>query len=401
MAEKSIFSVRETNGAARTGVVRTLHGEIQTPVFMPVGTQATVKALDPNDLHKLRAEIILCNTYHLFLRPGHDLVAEFGGLHRFMGWDGPILTDSGGFQVFSLGDGMEHGIGKMGGFFPDGKPVVSSQPRADRMAHIDDEGVTFKLPTDGSKYRLTPEKSIEIQEKLGADIILAFDECTSRLADIDYTKKALERTHRWAKRCVEAHSTRQSLFGIVQGGKWRDMREESARYIDSLGFGGYAIGGSFGGTKEGLYSVLEWVNPLLSPEKPRHLLGIGAINDIFECVERGVDMFDCVGPTRLARSGYLFISPESGGKLVNKWRLHILNAPYRNDHKPIDPGCDCFVCQNFSRAYIRHLFVTEELLAYRLATYHNLHLMLRLMEEIRTAIPEGTLPALKKKWIGE
>lgn len=395
------FSISATDGAARRGELRTPHGVIETPAFLPVGTQATVKTLDTADLRTAGAQVVLANTYHLYLRPGSDLVKKLGGLHDFMGWDGPIITDSGGFQVFSLGFGLEHGVSKISNIFPD-EDRVNRRTQRPKLMRVDEEGVSFTSHLDGSSHRLTPESSIKIQQDLGADIILAFDECTSPLHDREYTAAALDRTHRWAERCLEAWTTRrrQALFGIVQGGAWQELREDSARFIDGRPFPGMAIGGSLGKTKRDMHRILEWVTPLLAPEKPRHLLGIGEIEDLFESVARGVDLFDCVAPTRMARNGTLYLSPANGGAKRNRFRLNVNTAKYRSDASPPDPGCDCPTCQNHSRAYLRHLFVTGEALGPRLGTIHNLHFIHRLLDDIRTAVADRKLARLAKDWLG-
>ena len=385
------LEARLSGGMARAGVLTTPHGEVHTPVFMPVGTLATVKSLTPDDLLQLGAEIILANTYHPYLRPGPDLVAALGGLHGFMAWPRPILTDSGGYQVFSLGFALEHGVGKIAKTFPGQRAAPPKQPIRARLTRVDDDGVTFVSHVDGSTHRLTPEVSIEVQEKLGADVILAFDECTSPLSSYEYTRQAMERTHRWALRCLDARRRPdQALFGIVQGGAYRDLREESARFVGGLPFQGFAIGGSLGRSKADMHHVLEWVTPLVPEDRPRHLLGIGEPEDLFECVERGVDMFDCVAPTRLGRHGVLYTSDG---------RLSIRNAACRADSQPPEPGCQCYTCRHFSRAYLRHLFVAEELLGYRLATIHNLHFILSLVQSIRQSICDGTLRDLKAAFL--
>ncbi len=386
-------------GHARTGEITTAHGKIKTPFFVPVATKATVKALTPAQLTEIGAQATLANTYHLHLRPGECIVHKMGGLHKFMAWDKPIITDSGGFQVFSLGFGMEHQVSKIGNIFPDEAEEKKTKDNSEKLAKVDDEGVTFKSPIDGKMDRLTPEISIKIQEMLGADIILAFDECTSPLSDYEYTKKAMHRTHRWAEQCIHAHKTSQLLFGIIQGGEYRDLREESAKFISSLDFPGLAIGGSLGKSKKDMYNILEWCIPHLPEDKPRHLLGIGSIDDLFECVERGIDMFDCVMPTRLARAGYLLLSPEAGGNPKNKFRTSVKRSQYRKDPKCVDKTCDCYACRNFSMSYLRHLFRSRELLFYSLASIHNLSLVLSLMQSIRDAIKDDEFFHLKKKWL--
>ena len=342
---------------ARLGIIHTPHGDVETPIFMPVGTKATVKAMTPEELKEMNAQIILSNTYHLYLRPGHDLVKEAGGLHKFMNWDRPILTDSGGFQVFSLGS----------------------------MRTISEKGVDFRSFIDGSKHFISPEKSIEIQNALGSDIMMAFDECAPYPADHDYVKKSLERTTRWAKRSLEANANpeTQSVFGIIQGGVYRDLREQSLREITDLNFPGYAVGGlSVGEPAEMMYEVLDYTVPLMPKDKPRYNMGVGSPDYLFESVIRGIDMADCVLPTRIARNGTFF---TSHGKLTIK------NAKYERDFTPIDHECDCYACRNYSRAYIRHLFKADEILGARLATTHNLHFLIKLMENIRQAIREDRL----------
>ena len=349
---------------ARLGRLHTPHGVIETPIFMPVGTQATVKAMTPEELKEIGAQIILSNTYHLYLRPGEKLVEKAGGLHGFMNWDRPILTDSGGFQVFSLSD----------------------------LRNITEEGVTFRSHLDGSKHFISPEKAIEIENALGADIIMAFDECTPYEADYDYTKKSMERTLRWAERCKNAHKKpdKQALFGIVQGGMFKDLREISAIETVKMDFPGYAVGGlSIGEPKEIMYQVLDWTVPFLPENKPRYLMGVGSPDALLEGVIRGIDMFDCVLPTRIARNGTVFTSK---GKVVIK------NAEYAEDFSPLDDECDCYTCKNYSRAYIRHLFKAKEILAARLATIHNLRFLLRLMEDIRRAIMEDSLLDFKEEF---
>ncbi|MFH1461045.1 MAG: tRNA guanosine(34) transglycosylase Tgt, partial [Patescibacteria group bacterium] len=362
---------------ARLGLIRTKHGIIHTPAFLPVATQATIKSLTPEDIQKIGFEAVLANTYHLYLQPGHQIVKKMGGLHKFMNWPGPIITDSGGFQVFSLGFGLEHGVGKIAGIFP-GKSQKNNQPRKTKLFKITEQGAEFRSHLDGSKHQLTPQKSIQIQEALGADIILAFDECTSPLSDYQYTKKAMERTHRWAKICLKAKKRKdQALFGIIQGGEWRDLRIQSAQFIGSLPFDGLAIGGSLGKTKKDMYRILDWVIPEMPEQKPRHLLGIGYLDDIKQAVKRGIDLFDCVYPTRLARHASF---------LTEQGELNILRSKHKADKKPISQNCQCYTCQNFSRAYLRHLFKAKEMLGPRLATLHNLWFMFRYMEKIRQDI---------------
>lgn len=364
MAIKFELLAQDKHTGARRGRLHTPHGTIETPVFMPVGTQATVKTMSPEELKELGAEIILSNTYHLFLRPGHDIVQEAGGLHQFMNWDRAILTDSGGFQVFSLSD----------------------------LRNISEEGVEFRSHLSGEKLFLSPEKAIEIQNALGADIIMAFDECPPHPASREYVKQSLERTSRWAKRCKEAHRRpgQQALFGIVQGGMEKDLREQSANELLELDFPGYAIGGlSVGEPKPVMYEVLEYSTPLLPKDKPRYLMGVGSPDDLFEGVLRGIDMFDCVLPTRIARNGTVMTSV---GKVV------VRNASYARDWEKLDPNCDCYTCRNYSRAYIRHLLKADEILGLRLTTYHNLYFLVQLMKKIRLAIEENRLLEFKKEF---
>lgn len=390
---------KEKNTRARTGIIHTDHGDIETPIFMPVGTQGTVKSLDFIDLHNLEAQIILGNTYHLHLRPGEDLIAQFGGLHKFMNWDKPILTDSGGFQVFSLGAQKT-------------RKENGDETKNDKMVEIDEEGVTFRSYIDGSKHRFTPEEAIRIQHKIGADIIMAFDECTPDDADTQYTRGAMERTHRWAIRCITEHKKdssmhgyKQFLFGIIQGANHKELREESARTISAMDFDGIAIGGeSVGYNMEATKDILDWVVPIIPEDKPRYTMGLGySPMDLFDVVERGVDMFDCVAPTRIARNGTLYVHPEilKGQKTNSKWndRIDITKAEFRDDAGPIDPLCTCFTCKNHTRSYIHHLFKAEELLAYRLASLHNLHFFLTLMKEIREAIKQDRFTELKQAWL--
>lgn len=362
---------------ARVGVLETPHGEIETPAFVPVATQAALKGLLPRQAKDARTQILMVNTYHLWAREMVGVVENFSGLHSFMGWQGPLMTDSGGFQVFSLGSGFGKGVSKLmrnGEFSPRALPSKG-------LVQIDKEGIVFRSHIDGKKLWLTPEISIGTQEKLGADIIFALDECTSPLDLYEYNREALLRTHAWAKKSLAAKKRKdQLLFGIVQGGRFNDLRKESAQYIASLDFDGFGIGGGFG--KEDIATVLEWVIPLVNPTKPRHFLGIGEVEDIKESVKRGVDLFDCVIPTRLARHAVLITKTK---------KIIITNAAYRNDKNPIGKGCLCPTCQGFSRAYLCHLFRTGEFLGAQLASIHNIHFYNRLMEEIREGIREGKI----------
>ncbi len=351
-------------GKARAGRIETPHGEIETPVFMPVGTQASVKSVSPDDLWGLKAQIILANTYHLYLRPGADLIEGFGGLHRFMGWSGPILTDSGGFQVFSLAHNRR----------------------------IDGDGVTFKSHIDGSRHRFTPEMVMKVEEQLGADIIMVLDECTPHPSSHEYNKRALARTHAWAERCQRAHSRGdQALFAILQGSTYEDLRQESARTLSALDFPGYAIGGlSVGEPKEDMHRILEATTPLLPTDKPRYLMGVGSPEDLVECVARGIDMFDCVLPTRVARNGAL---------LTRDGRLPIKSSRFAALDTPIEPDCDCHTCTHFSLGYLHHLYRAEELLAYRLNSIHNLRFMTRIIGEIRAAILDGSFNDYREEFL--
>ncbi|RJO65869.1 MAG: tRNA guanosine(34) transglycosylase Tgt [Myxococcales bacterium] len=354
---------QDSRTAARRGRLRLTHGAVETPAFMAVGTQGTVKALTPAQLEELGAEIILANTYHLFLRPGHERVRQAGGLHRFMGWSRPILTDSGGYQVFSLAERRK----------------------------VTEKGVTFQSHIDGSRHLLTPELAVEIQEALGSDIAMAFDECPPADAPKAAVAEAVERTSRWAKRCLDARRRGdQALFGIVQGGVHDDLRRAHAEELAALPFDGYALGGlSVGEPIPEMRRITALAAPLLPADKPRYLMGVGTPTDLVESVARGIDMFDCVMPTRHARNGYLFTSQ---GKLVIK------HACYADDLGPLDPRCDCYVCRTFSRAYLRHLFIAKEILAMTLNTLHNLHFYLSLMRDIRRAVEAGTFVSFQAEF---
>lgn len=396
--------VQDNNSRARTGVIHTRRGDIEAPHFVPVATLASVRALDSADLEMLGAQCSLVNTYHLHLKPGDELIARQGGTHKFMSFDKPLFSDSGGFQAFSLGLAREHNIGKIGNFFPGevaGQGDIENTPKAPRenLTRITDEGIEFRSIYDGSRHFFDARRSMEIQANLGTDIIMAFDECTSPLSDKEYTKIAMERTHSWAKQSLEYHNKDQALYGIIQGGYFRDLRDESVKAITALPFDGIAIGGSLGNSKRDMHEILEWVVPQLD-DRPRHLLGIGEIDDIFECVQRGIDTFDCVAPTRIARRANLYILPESGGKKENKFRINISSAIYKEDSEPVDLNCGCPTCRNYSRAYLRHLYLARELTYFRLATIHNLWFMLRLMEEIRESIKKDAFLELKHQWLG-
>ncbi len=364
MSENFDLLKSDNSSSARRGRLKTRRGVIETPVFMPVGTQATVKGILPEALKEIGAQIILGNTYHLFLRPGHELVEQMGGLHDFMNWDRPILTDSGGFQVFSLGD----------------------------LRSIDEDGVVFQSHLVGSSHKLTPELSIEIQERLGADIIMAFDECIPYPSSREYTADSTALSGRWAKRCKEARNPKDDalLFGIVQGGMFPDLRRQSVDELVRIGFDGYAVGGlSVGEGPDLMYDMIDQTLPHLPAENPRYIMGVGTPENLVEAVSRGADMFDCVMPTRNARNGVLF---TSFGK------LSIKQARYRDDSQPIDPACSCYVCQHYSRAYLRHLYQSNEILASVLNTHHNLHYYLNLMSQIRQSIENDEFSEFKQRF---
>ncbi|MEB3750359.1 tRNA guanosine(34) transglycosylase Tgt [Geobacillus icigianus] len=357
-----IKTCRQTG--ARLGMLHTPHGSFETPMFMPVGTLATVKTLAPEELKEMGAGVILSNTYHLWLRPGHDIVAEAGGLHAFMNWDRGILTDSGGFQVFSLSE----------------------------FRRIEEEGVYFRNHLNGDKLFLSPEKAMEIQNALGADIIMAFDECPPYPATYEYMKQSVERTSRWAERCLKAHRRpkEQGLFGIVQGGEYEDLRRQSARDLVSLDFLGYAVGGlSVGEPKEVMNRVLEFTTPLLPADKPRYLMGVGSPDSLIDGAIRGIDMFDCVLPTRIGRNGTV---------MTSEGRVVIKNAQYARDFSPLDPNCDCYTCRNYTRAYIRHLIKCDETFGIRLTSYHNVYFLIKLMEQVRQAIREDRLADFREEF---
>lgn len=349
---------------ARLGIVHTPHGSFETPAFMPVGTQATVKTMSPEEVKEMGAGIILSNTYHLWLRPGHEIVREAGGLHKFMNWDRAILTDSGGFQVFSLSD----------------------------IRRIEEEGVHFRNHLNGDKLFLSPEKSMEIQNALGSDIMMAFDECPPYPATYEYMKNSVERTSRWAERCLKAHARPedQGLFGIVQGGEFEDLRKQSAKDLVSLDFPGYAIGGlSVGEPKEIMNRMLEFTTPLLPNDKPRYLMGVGSPDSLIDGAIRGIDMFDCVLPTRIARNGTC---------MTSQGRLVVKNAKFARDFGPLDPNCDCYTCKNYSRAYIRHLIKADETFGIRLTSYHNLYFLQDLMRQVRLAIRQDRLGDFREEF---
>lgn len=379
----------------RTGTITTPHGQIQTPAFIPVGTLATVKAVLPESMTQLGAQALLSNAYHLYLQPGPDVVDEAGGLGEFMNWSGPTFTDSGGFQVLSLGVGFKKILAM------DAKTVRSDEviaPGKDRMAHVDDDGVTFKSHIDGTLHRFTPEISMQVQHQIGADIIFAFDECTTLMNTREYQERSLERTFAWAKRCVaehqrltieRSHRPYQELWGVVQGAQYEDLRRKAAQQMASLEFDGFGIGGAL--EKDQLGTIVGWVCEELPVDKPRHLLGIGDPIDFFNAVEAGADTFDCVAPSRMARNGTV-LHPDG--------RFHVTNAPYKRDFRPIDEDCDCYTCAHYTRAYIHHLFKAHERLSATLTTIHNERFIVRLVDQIRASIPAGNFFALKEETLG-
>jgi queuine tRNA-ribosyltransferase len=380
---------------ARTGVIHTAHGPIQTPAYIPVGTQATVKTLSPEEIKETGTQMFFVNSYHMYLRPGHELVKKMGGLHKFMNWQGPIITDSGGFQVFSLANKK---VGK----------VREDEDGNEPLVKITEEGVEFRSHHDGSKHFFTPQKSLEIQQCLGSDIILPLDDCTSFPITHKKAQESMRRTHRWEEEAVKKYQVtgikNQALYGIVQGSIFEDLRIESAKCISSLPFLGFAIGGvSVGESKKEMEHVCQWVSPLLPPGKPRHLLGVGEIDDVFVAVENGMDTFDCVMPTRIARMGRILTrirsQKKNEQKIQQNYEIDIIKSEYGEDERPLDVGCGCYVCKNYTRAYIHHLFKARELLAYRLATFHNVYFMHTLVAEIRESIGEGTLGEVKKRWL--
>ncbi|MFH0749630.1 MAG: tRNA guanosine(34) transglycosylase Tgt [Candidatus Gottesmanbacteria bacterium] len=380
---------KDVKSKARIGVIHTPHGDIETPAFVPVGTQATVKSLTPEDLKDLDVHLFFVNTYHMVMRPGVEVVKKFGGLHKFMRWDRPLITDSGGFQVFSLGSK------RFARKNEDGQGEAS-------LVRITDDGVKFNSHWDGKEYVFTAENSMEYQWDLGSDIHIAFDDCTPYPVTKKQAERSMDRTHAWAKRSLEAHNTLakayplyQALYGSIQGSVFEDLRKKSAKFITNLSFDGFAIGGvAVGEGKEDMAKVLFWVLPILPDDKPRHLLGVGEIDDIFTLVDAGVDTFDCVQATRLARMGHLFIRD-----VTSSFVFDITKKTYSEDVKPIDANCQCYTCKQYSRGYIHHLFHVRELLAYRLATIHNISFINQLVGFIRTAIKEGTYQQLKKQWM--
>lgn len=395
--KKKSFSfeiTKKMDGLGRLGKISTPNGDIETPSFVVVGTKANVKGITPEMLYEMGTQVTLANTYHLYLQPGDKIVAAAGGFPKMMNWNGPTMTDSGGFQVFSLGEAFGTGVSKVAS----GEDQVVSErknySKKNKFAHIDEDGVTFKSHVDGSKHRFTPESSMEIQWNLGADMIFAFDECTSPLAPHEYQREAMDRTHRWAERSLRRHEELdpdnvQALFGVVQGGRYQDLREESARVLGAMNFDGYGIGGSF--NKDDMAKAVGWVNSILPEEKPRHMLGIGEPMDIFAGVENGCDLFDCVSPTRVARHGRIY---------GYDGQFQIKNARFREDFSPLDKECSCYTCKNYTKSYIHHLQRSKEILGQTLASIHNLHFIVKMVDDIREAMKEDRFEEFKKEFLG-
>lgn len=392
--EFSYEIIGELDGSlARAGIIHTPHGDIQTPAFIVVGTKATVKALTPEQIMSTGAQAVLANAYHLYLQPGSKRIDTAGGVAKFMNWNGPTFTDSGGFQVLSLGVGYK----KVVTMDAQADEKMATARKGERLAHVDDDGVQFKSHIDGSRHRFTPESSIEIQHEIGADIMFAFDECTSIAQSYAYQKESLFRTHRWAERCIDAHDrlTRQrsdrpyqALFGVIQGANYKDLREEAAMFMGSLPFDGYGIGGAL--EKENLGTIVKWVNDILPTDKPRHLLGLSEPDDIFIGIENGADTFDCVSPARIGRNGSLY---------TNSGRFTIRNARFADDYSAVVEGCDCYTCQNYTKAYMHHLFKAGERLAATLATIHNEYFIVQLVKQIRQSIIDGNFYEFRDSWL--
>ncbi len=398
MIEFKITKKSKKSGA-RIGILKTPHGEIETPALVPVATQAVIKTLTSEEASAAKCQILIANTFHLHLKPGEKIVKSSGGLHKFMNWRRPLMTDSGGFQVFSLGFGHDLGVGKVMGFFPgaksalfgDKKEIVIDKNSQPKKVKITSRGVYFKSPITGEELFIGPKESIKIQESLGADIIFAFDECTPPFSTYDYVKKAVKRTHDWARTCIDIHQNlslprfyqkKQALFGIVQGSKFQDLRSESAKHINSLGFDGFGIGGALGETKKDMAKILSWAVPNLNEKKPRHMLGIGRLDDMENIIKSGIDLFDCTVPTHYARRGIAFVS---GGKLdLNK-------SVFLKDKKPLDGKCSCSVCQNYKRNYIAHLLKAKEITGMRLLTFQNLYFFNSFVESLRQKIKNNQI----------
>lgn len=399
----SHFKILHQEGQARVGQLKTAHGVIETPEFIPVGTQGAVKAIAPDRLKGIGAQVVLANTYHLMLRPGVDLVKKLGGIHKFMNWDKPIMTDSGGFQVFSLGVALEHGVGKL-------LKEEESIARV-RLNKVTEEGVIFQSHIDGSQHILTAEKSIQLQAKLGADLIVVFDDLESPKYTYKETLNSLELTERWELRSLKEYQkifakkeVKPLLYGVTHGGVFEDLRIKSAKFVND-NFEGVALGGAHK-DKKTLYEVVEWTVEQLDGGKPRHLLGIGEVEDLFECIERGIDLFDCAAPTRRARNGSLYVAPGSKAYSSlaqyrkNNFAVNIKMSKFTQDPAPIDPSCGCYTCQNFSRAYLKHLYLAREILYHELATVHNLHFIINLVKSIRGKILKNQFKKFKRSYLG-
>lgn len=390
---KPSFKIISKDKSARAGIIKTPHGGILTPAFFPVGTKGTLKSMTGAQIREIGPQAVLGNTYHLMLQPGEEMVEEMGGLSKMMDWNGPTFTDSGGFQVFSLGVGLE----KPGVKFLKEETATNTEETKPRLNKITEDGVEFQSHIDGTKHKLTPETSIEIQEKLGADLIVAFDDLESPTYSEAETLRSLELTEKWLLRSLKAHKRAdQLMYGVTHGGQFEELRKKSAKFVNEH-FDAIALGGAHA-SKKNLYEVVEWTVEELDEEKPRHLLGIGEVDDIFEAVERGIDTFDCVIQTRLGRMGHVFVSPKEGN-VKNRFRFDITKSKFASDLKPIDPNCDCYACVTYPRAYINHLFRSRELLAYTLASYHNVYFTVNLTNKIRESIITGKFESLKNAWI--
>lgn len=384
---------KDKNSFARTGIIETKNGKIETPYLVPVATRGEVVCLKPEDVKKLKIQCLLANTYHLYFKPGDKLIKKKGGLHKFMNFKGAVFTDSGGFQAFSLGLGRETGARKIG-FFPKEK---KSNEKEKKFAEITEKGVWFTSVYDDIRHFIGPKESMKIQSNLGADIIMAFDECTSAFSDKEYIKESMERSHKWELESLKHRDKKQVLYGIIHGGWFKDLRLESTKFINKQNFDGIAIGGSLGKTKKDIYEILDWIIPELD-ERPRHMLGIGWIDDIFECVSRGIDTFDCVEMTRIARHGNLYVSQKSDGNVKNKFRISI-DSPKNDTNQKIDKECKCSTCKKYTRKQLRQIAKSKNPEYGRLATIHNVSFMLSLTEKIRESIKQGTFQKLKKQWI--
>ncbi|MDD5145950.1 MAG: tRNA guanosine(34) transglycosylase Tgt [Candidatus Pacebacteria bacterium] len=373
---------KSKKSGARLGLMKTPHGVVETPCLVPVATQAVIKTLTSEEVKETKSQILICNTYHLNLQPGPEIIKKAGGLHEFMNWNKSLMTDSGGFQVFSLGFGKDFGTGKMLKSKTKSRFYEIQKGQQPKLLKITEDGVYFRSFISGQKIFLGPKESIKIQEKLGADIIFAFDECTSPVSGYEYTKKSLQKTHKWAKICLSEKASEQAIYGIVQGGRFKDLRIESAKFIGGLSFDGFGIGGEFGDDKTKMSQMLKWVLNELPEEKPRHLLGIGHFEDIPKIIKLGIDTFDCIAPTHYARRGIIFNL---------KGKLDLSKKEFLKDKNPLDKNCDCFVCQNYRRNYISHLLRSNELTALKLLTFHNLYFFNTYIEEIRKKIKKGKI----------